>query len=338
MAENILNPIVVMGMDQPDVPAMKPLTIVLFIIYISGVLISLGITSFRIFSIMRLLRKYKPVKLGKHFFVFIHDQAFRPFSFFNIIFSKSPVDLNENSCVIDHKKIHIKHYHSTDVLFTECYKAVFWFNPVVRLFESALKNVHEFTADEGIVRKGYQISTYQNLLISMALGHKIQNLSSGFNQSQLKRRIIMMSKTKKSRTMFIKMLFFVPVFVAAMVFFSCNNHAGNVTSDKPVEQGDTVLKMPEFKGGQEAMNKFIISNIVYPEKAKKAVIIGRVMVSFVVTSEGKLRDIKVKESVSEELDKEALRVVALMPEWIPGEKNGKKVDVQLELPIKFQLK
>lgn len=102
-------------------------------------------------------------------------------------------------------------------------------------------------------------------------------------------------------------------------------------------QETEVDKMPEYVGGMEAMTKYMTSNIRYPETAVKSKTTGKVVVSFVVTKDGKVTKAAVKRGVSKELDAEALRVVSSMPNWIPGEKDGKKVDAEMLLPVAFAL-
>jgi TonB family protein len=102
-------------------------------------------------------------------------------------------------------------------------------------------------------------------------------------------------------------------------------------------QETEVDKMPEYVGGMEAMTKYMVSNIRYPEEAVKSKTTGRVVVSFVVTKDGKVTKTTVKRGVSKELDAEALRVVSSMPNWIPGEKDGKKVDAEMVIPVSFAL-
>ncbi|MFM2048016.1 MAG: hypothetical protein RI955_562 [Bacteroidota bacterium] len=98
-----------------------------------------------------------------------------------------------------------------------------------------------------------------------------------------------------------------------------------------------VEQMPEFIGGEAALMKFISVNIKYPQVAKDAEIEGRVIVSFVVTTEGKLTDLKVLRDIGGGCGEEAIRVLKLSPDWKPGMQNGKKVNVKMVLPIKFSL-
>ena len=98
-----------------------------------------------------------------------------------------------------------------------------------------------------------------------------------------------------------------------------------------------VETMPEYIGGDEARVKFLQKNLVYPEEARKKGIEGRVMVAFVVEVDGSLTNFKILRSVHPLLDEEALRVVKMMPKWIPGEQKGKPVRTQFQIPITFQL-
>ncbi len=96
-------------------------------------------------------------------------------------------------------------------------------------------------------------------------------------------------------------------------------------------------KMPEYPGGTAAMTKYMVNNIRYPEAAAKANTTGKVYVSFVVAKDGKVTKAAIKRGVSKEIDAEALRVISSMPNWIPGEKDGKKVDAEMVLPVAFAL-
>jgi TonB family protein len=98
-----------------------------------------------------------------------------------------------------------------------------------------------------------------------------------------------------------------------------------------------VEEMPEFPGGLEAMVQWIGQRVKYPEQAKKEGITGKVMVSFTVNKAGKVIDVKVERSAHPLLDAEAVRVIGEMPDWKPGSQKGKKVDVGMTVPVKFNL-
>lgn len=99
-----------------------------------------------------------------------------------------------------------------------------------------------------------------------------------------------------------------------------------------------VEQMPEFPGGSNGLMTYLRNSIIYPQEARDANIQGKCFVTFVVDSNGKIKDARVqKSSGNEALDKESVRVVESMPRWTPGKQNGKNVAVQYTLPIMFRL-
>jgi TonB family protein len=98
-----------------------------------------------------------------------------------------------------------------------------------------------------------------------------------------------------------------------------------------------VEEMPQFPGGMGEAMKFLAKNMKYPVAAQQAKIEGRVIVQFVVGKDGSVSDVKVMRGVSPELDAEAIRVVGMMPKWIPGKQRGKAVAVKYTMPIMFRL-
>ena len=108
------------------------------------------------------------------------------------------------------------------------------------------------------------------------------------------------------------------------------------TSEFP-EVFDVVEQMPEFPGGPEALMQFLTENVCYPEAALKAGVQGRVLVTFIVDTEGRVNNAKVVKKVSDDLDAEAIRIVGSMPRWKPGKQNGKVVRVRYTMPISFRL-
>lgn len=106
------------------------------------------------------------------------------------------------------------------------------------------------------------------------------------------------------------------------------------TSDSIV----VVEQMPQFPGGDEAMMRFVMSNVTYPEYAAANCIQGKVVVRFLVTKDGSVEDVKVVRSVYPSLDAQALRVIKKMPKWTPGMNKGKSVAVYYSVPINFRIR
>lgn len=100
---------------------------------------------------------------------------------------------------------------------------------------------------------------------------------------------------------------------------------------------DVVEQMPVFPGGDKKLLEFISKQLKYPAIAKENGIQGTVIVRFVVTNTGKVEKSEVLRSLDPECDKEAIRVVASLPRWIPGKQNGVNVASYYTLPIKFKM-
>lgn len=114
-------------------------------------------------------------------------------------------------------------------------------------------------------------------------------------------------------------------------------------SSKPVEDKifEVVEIQPEFPGGQAAMLKFISENFKYPEDAKRFEIEGRVMITFLVDSDGSITNVRAllppERQLGYGLEDEAIRVIKKMPKWNPGMQRNKAVKVQFTMPIMCRL-
>lgn len=140
------------------------------------------------------------------------------FSFFNKISIDSELEGQET--IMKHEQVHAKQWHSADVIFFELFTAMNWFNPISYLYKNAIKNIHEFIADETAASTLESKSAYALLLVSNVFDTQPQQLTNSFyNQSLLKRRIIMLHKTKSRKVAILKYGLSVPLF-AGMVIFS----------------------------------------------------------------------------------------------------------------------
>jgi len=107
-----------------------------------------------------------------------------------------------------------------------------------------------------------------------------------------------------------------------------------IVEEKPFT---TVEQMPQFPGGEEELMKFILGNLRYPSVAKEVGIEGRVIVRFVVSKTGEVTNVEILRGLDPSCDKEAKRVVSMMPKWIPGKQNGRSVPVYFTIPIVYRL-
>ncbi len=115
-----------------------------------------------------------------------------------------------------------------------------------------------------------------------------------------------------------------------------------VENAPPAEDNETydmvgVQKPPSFPGGEHDLLKFLAANIRYPAMARENGISGNVALTFVVNKDGSVSDAQILKDIGGGCGKEALRVIALMPKWSPGEANSHPVKVRFTLPVRFRL-
>ncbi len=107
-------------------------------------------------------------------------------------------------------------------------------------------------------------------------------------------------------------------------------------AEAPV-QFTVVQQIPVFPGGWSAFMQWLTKNLKYPQQARQAKTQGMVVVSFIVNKDGTVADVKVSTSVDPILDREALRVMRMMPKWKPGKDKGKTCRTMIAVPIVFKL-
>jgi protein TonB len=105
--------------------------------------------------------------------------------------------------------------------------------------------------------------------------------------------------------------------------------------DKP---RDYVEISPAFPGGEKAMREWLSNNLIYPELAIQQGIEGRVIIRFVVGTDGSVENVEIQKSLDPSCDKEAVRVIKKMPKWIPGKHDGSAVSAYYTLPVLFRIR
>lgn len=116
------------------------------------------------------------------------------------------------------------------------------------------------------------------------------------------------------------------------------NAQKTIVSEKNQKVFDVVEQMPEYPGGMQALFQYMADNMKYPKDAEKQKVEGRVMVQFIVETDGSISNTEVIKRVFPSLDAEATRVISAMPKWTPGKQNGKVVRVKYTIPVSFRLK
>ncbi|HEY4207158.1 MAG TPA: M56 family metallopeptidase, partial [Puia sp.] len=187
---------------------------ILFYLYLSGV-IMLALNLLRQ-MVMLLLQRYRsPVIRDGNYRIVTTTGMRGPCSFGNIIFiHPSEYDPQTYQQILLHEKIHAGGWHTMDILIAELGIIFQWFNPFIWLFRRELENNLEFLTDRNVLRHpGVERAAYQLSLVKVAAPDVSLNITSNYNQSLLKRRIIMMNAQNSSRHTAWKYLFLLPVFI-----------------------------------------------------------------------------------------------------------------------------
>ena len=137
----------------------------------------------------------------------------------NIIISESDIMENGREILL-HELSHIRHGHSWDIFLADLLIIVQWFNPASWLLKRAMRQVHEYQADEEVIKSGINAKQYQLLLIEKAVGKRLYSMANSFNHSKLKNRITMMLKEKSNKWNYAKCLYMIPLALASVSLFA----------------------------------------------------------------------------------------------------------------------
>ena len=137
--------------------------------------------------------------------------------------------------VLLHEEAHLRLHHSVDLLVADLAGCLQWFNPAMWLLRRELRAIHEYEADEAVLRSGVDAREYQMLLIRKAAGRRWCSVANSFNHSKLKNRITMMLRKKSSRWNYARALVFLPLVGLALGAFA-----------------ETVYRVPVDKGTQNS--------------------------------------------------------------------------------------
>jgi len=339
----LLDPVLITpGSIVKSLPGQAVWLEIAWIIYLSGVLILLLRFFWQLFRLYMITKRFGIRELDGHRVVSL-DRGYSPFSFFNLVYMDKTV-LPDASLrtILEHENVHIRQRHTIDLILLELAAVIQWFNPFIWWAGREMKTIHEYLADEGVLQNGISRSSYQQMILDETMGIRVNSLANNFNVSLLKKRIAMMTRSKSKAWAKYKVLVALPAL--AVLFLNLpiipvramdpQDQARKATEKETFARVD---KQPAYPGGQDAMIKFLIENIKYPKDAIRKAVTGTVFVNFMVQADGTISEVKVLRGIGSGCDEEAIRVVKLMPEWIPGENKGKPVAVWYTLPIRFAL-
>ena len=204
-------------------------SIVVFI-YVAGVLFFLGRLLLQLLSVRKIFSRVNP------------GTAFT-------FFGRKSVDPNlpGQDTINVHEHIHIEQFHTADILFFEVIGIITWFNPVIYFYKHAVKNIHEYLADDAAAQYIGDKEAYAMLLLSKAFGVSPSTITNSFfNKSLIRKRILMLHKEKSRKRAILKYGLFVPLFSAMLILSSAtlrqNEEILSVTKQIPLNTPMQVLK------------------------------------------------------------------------------------------------
>jgi TonB family protein len=292
-------------------------------------------------------------------------QSSSAFSFFRNIFMGEEIQKDKEDNILAHELVHVKQWHSLDLLFFELARIVFWFNPLVYIYQNRVAELHEFIADERAVK--HNKAAHFEMLLSQAFHtQNISFVNQFFNKSLIKKRIVMLQKKKSKAVWQLKYVLLLPLVLGMLVYTSCESEKSapsDNTSEEPIEEivivgyeagkgqeGEVpfgvIDEVPVFPGCEDAEDKracfqekiqrHIQKNFKYPEAAEQQGIEGKVSAIFRIDLEGNIVDINMK-GPHDLLENETGRILDKLPKMQPGKHKGKAVKVPFSIPIVFKL-
>ncbi len=189
-------------------------------LYIIGLIASLAIFFVQLFRLFREIRGGVHTKDELGNTVVIHGGNFAPYSFLHYIIISASDYEHLRRPILTHEQAHIHLGHTYDLLLLELVKALQWFNPFVYLLGRDLKAVHEYEADNAVLSFGIDAKTYQLLLVTKAVGSRLQTVCNNLSHHSLKKRIKMMHKHNSNRWLMGKALILPALMALALVVWA----------------------------------------------------------------------------------------------------------------------
>ena len=349
--------------------------ILLVTVFWSGVLISLTRTAISILSIRKVLKGSTLAKKGDGYDLYVTPKEADPFSWMKYIVIKESDYASPHEAILLHERAHIRLGHSVEILLIDILSSLQWFNPAIHMLRSDLQEIHEYEADDAVLREGTPIKDYQYLLIRKAVSKSGYSVANSFNHSILKNRITMMSKSKSPLSRGLRVLYLVPLVClglglqARTVFVPTDKDNENIISQdqkkgflpevtviryygnnqdpsKIIKAGDnftaTVLKVDPIWNEIDSEPKcsedfsfWLNSRINYPNDCLYE---GTMFASFTVDNKGKVKNVKILKGVCDELDSQVVSLIEKSPSWTPAKKDGKDVKVTFIQPVIFGIR
>lgn len=224
---------------------------VLTLVWIAGFVLLLVRSVVSLVRLMMLLRSGRLCETcGTLVTVVSGDTA--PFSWFNRIVISLKDYLSGAREIVIHEQAHVSHHHSVDIALCNTIIMFCWFSPAAWLLRAELRDVHEYEADDAVLRQGVDASGYQLLLIRKAVGERLFAMANNLNQTNLKKRITMMKMKKSNPWNRVKAAAVLPLAAVSVLVFAtpaATKMAGEVAleSDKVVSEAGAMIVKADAK-------------------------------------------------------------------------------------------
>ena len=190
-------------------------------IYVYGIiaLLLLFKVLFNLISLFKVLDNKQVLKQDKFQFIDVNENL-APFSFFNyIVYNSSLYSESELQSILLHEKIHSAQKHSFDVLVTNLFSVLFWFNPFIYLYKKAVIQNLEYIADSEAIAQIDDKKSYQMALLKVVSHQNCLPITNHFYQSLIKKRIVMLNKNQSNKRNSWKYAVIIPALVAFVILF-----------------------------------------------------------------------------------------------------------------------
>ena len=235
--------------EQAGIIIEQPLTPIWQIIVFAGIVVSTLIFIFKITKLYWLKNK-NPKRWQGNVLIVKLIKSSAAFSFFNTIFLGERIPETEKATIFKHELVHIKELHTLDLLFFELLRIVFWFNPLVYIYQNRIKELHEYIADAKAVKENGKSAYYQSLLNQVFDVNTVSFTNTFFKKSLIKKRIAMLQKTKSKQFHLIKYTLLLPLVFGMLIYSSTEVRAQEkVEIEQTVDQEltDAELKAQLYK-------------------------------------------------------------------------------------------
>jgi hypothetical protein len=193
-------------------------------------------------SLQQLIIKNPKKNIGQFYLIEIFDKI-SPFSFFKwIIYNPKQFNKQELNYIINHEKVHAKEQHTLDVLIAQLCCILFWFNPLVWLYKKELQQNLEFIADDKAQTVSDCKESYQRLLLKASVPNHPLALTNNFYNSLIKKRIIMLHKSKSNKLNAWKYVLIIPALAIFLMSFNTKEiYIAKDTETYPIFENDFVV-------------------------------------------------------------------------------------------------